>query len=445
MDRLRFLGGHVARLATIWLAGIVVYALVFVRPLEPVWLAIDLAILAAFAPLVRRTPRDVWWCAAIALACTLISQLVIPDRNGVWADESAYLATLREGRILVDGVSPFNLRWLEPFLAGPLNIFPASDANALKAVNFGALVVTGAYLAWLMLRVGVARRIALAAPAFLLASYLGVYASTNRLVLDPFNYAVYAVVAHALVRRDHARYLSWILLAGAFNSEKIVYWIPVVLAAELLGGARLVSALKTTLRCALPAGLYLAVMVAITRGAAAEQQPTFVEQLYRMAFSPLPITIHDDVAAATTMQMLWFPFGAFTIFALLALPHADRRLRALAMLIVPVLAQTVIATDTQRMTAYAFIVYLPLGAVYLSRALAALPRRAAALLYGALVATVVAERFLLPACRVLREHGVPVVKVVLHAAPVLQPALAAAEIALVLVLVYWHLAVATRG
>jgi len=38
-------------------------------------------------------------------------------------------------------------------------------------------------------------------------------------------------------------------------------------------------------------------------------------------------------------------------------------------LLVPIVGQTLIAYDTERMVAYAFIVYIPLGAIYLSRAL----------------------------------------------------------------------------
>ncbi len=423
----RFVGTHAARLAAIWLVGIVTYALVCVRSVEPLWLAFDIAAIAGCAYLARRTPRDVMWAAAIALVATLASQLVIADRNGIWLDETNYLATLREGRIRIDGVLPFNLRWLEPMLAGPLDVYPVSDATALKAFNFGALVTTGTYLSWLLLRLGVARRIALTAPLLLLSSYLGVYAATNRLVLDPFNYAVYVIIAHALVR--HPKHLWWLLLVGAFNSEKVIYWVPVIFVAELLRGGK---PLATTLRATLPVAAYLALMFLLTHGARTEDAGPFLEQLYRMTFSPTQVTIHDPIASGTTMQMLWFPFGALSVFALLGLGLGERWLKAVALIMLPVLAQTLIATDTQRMTAYAFIAIFPLALLYLTRAVAEI--RFGRALFVTIVSVTAAQYYLVPTVKVLRGHGVVVAKYLLHA----MPALAALEILCTLAVVWLY-------
>lgn len=419
---LRFLGVHIARLVAIWLTGIVVYAAVFVRPIDPLWLGVDVALIGGCTYASFR--RDVWIAGTISLVAVLISQLVIVDKNGVWVDESHYLATLRDG-IQLDGTSPFNLRWLAPILAG-LDVFAARDADALKALNFGALVTTGTYLAWFLLRIGVARWLAFVSPLLLLSSYLGIYASTNRLVLDPFNYAIYTLVAHALVR--HIRYVPWILLVGAFNSEKVIYWIPVVAVAEYLRGGR---AIRTAAIAAAPTVLYLAVMFILTRDAKTDDHGVFVQQLHRLAFSPLPVAIRDPTAAATTMQMLWFPFGAITIFSLLALVDCERWLKALPVLLLPVLAQPLIATDTQRMTAYAFVVFLPLGALFLTQQRPWLVR--------VFITVVVAQHYLLPTCRLLREHGIGAAKFVLRATPTLQPTFAALEILLAATIVWLHL------
>jgi hypothetical protein len=436
----RFVGTNIARLVAIWLAAIIVYALVFVRPVESVWVVVDLAVVGGCAYVARRTPRDVMWAAGVSLVTVLVSQLVIADKNGIWVDESNYLATLRAGRILVDGTSPFNLRWLAPIIAGPLDVFPASDANALKALNFGALVTTGTYFAWFLLRISVARRLAIASPVVLMSSYLGLYAATNRLVLDPVNYALYALMAHALVRREHGKYVPWLALVAAFNSEKIIYWFLAIAVIEYLRGGRWV---RTTALAAAPTVIYLAIMLVVTRHAETDQHGFFVEQLYRMRFSPVPVTLHDPTAAATTMQMLWFPFGAFTMFALLSLVYCERWLKGLAVLLVPVLAQTLIATDTQRMTTYAFVVIVPLGAVYLTRVMRDLPR-AGRWLVAALVTVIAAEHYVLPACKALREHGVGIVKVILHATPQLQPMFAALEIGLAVAIVWLHLTLAAR-
>ena len=63
----RFVGTHIARLVAIWLAAIVVYALVFVRPVESLWLVVDLALIAGCAYVARRTPRAVMSAAVISL------------------------------------------------------------------------------------------------------------------------------------------------------------------------------------------------------------------------------------------------------------------------------------------------------------------------------------------------------------------------------------------
>ncbi len=434
MEALRFACTHVARLVGLWLAAVVVYALAIARTADVPWLVVDLAIIAGCAYVARRTPREVLWAAAIALLTTLGSQLVVVDKQAIWLDESNYLATLREGRILLDGVAPFNLRWLEPLLAGPLDISPLHDLDALKGLNFGALVATGTYLSWLVLRLGVAPRIALTAPVFLLSSYLGVYAATNRLVLDPFNYCVYVVIAHALVR--HPRHLSWILLVGACNSEKVVYWIPIVFAAELLRGRRAVA---TTLVAAAPAVAYLAIMLVLARGARTETHGVFVEQLYRMAFSPLAVPIRDPVASATTMQQLWFPFGGLSVHAVLGLARSPRWLRALALLLVPVLAQTLIATDTQRMTAYAFIATIPLAMIYLTDAVA--EARLGRALFAVFVGVTVAHSYLSPTVHALSDHGLPIALYLLQ----LLPAIAALDILLPLALVWLHAVTSRRG
>jgi len=179
----------------------------------------------------------------------------------------------------------------------------------------------------------------------------GVYAASNRLVIDPFNYAAYVIVCHLLVRRAHWRYLPIALLVAACNSEKVIYWLPVIAVAARLRGDSWRQAAVAMLRAGWPALLYLAAIVVYLRGSETHPTPLFLDIMRTKGIA------------------IWFPFGAFTIYALLAVRRVERWLLALGVLLVPIVGQTLIAYDTERMVAYAFIVYLPLGAIYLSRAL----------------------------------------------------------------------------
>lgn len=90
------------------------------------------------------------------------------------------------------------------------------------------------------------------------------------------------------------------------------------------------------------------------------------------------------------------------------LARGDRRVarahKPLALLLLPIMASVLVATDTQRMIAYAFVVYLPFGYLYLARALADLPPRAAAALWGLALALAVAQQYRWPVLEPLRAR-----------------------------------------
>lgn len=145
---------------------------------------------------------------------------------------------MRAGHIIRDGVLPFNLRWLMPMLAGRWNILPVDDMDAVKALNFGGFAVTAAFLVLLVVRLRVPLGLALAAPVFLLCSYLGIYGAINRLVIDAFNYAMYVLLFHLVLRREHAVMFAAVLLVTACNSEKAICWIPVFALVAILRASR---------------------------------------------------------------------------------------------------------------------------------------------------------------------------------------------------------------
>lgn len=412
-DKLRgaaaFAGLHAALLISVWLGGVVVYSLAFAAQRSNVWLGVDLVLVGSGVALVSRhwdklairfCWRRVLAIIVIALAAVTAVHLIIRDGSGVWLDESNYLRTVREGTIVRDGFAPFNLRWLAPFLAGAWNVIPVDDAVALKAVNFGAFVVTAAYLSLLLLRLGVQFGLAALAPIFLFCSYLGVYGAFNRLVVDAFNYASFVVLFHTLLRREHWRYFAIVLLVASFNSEKAIYWLPVFAVVALVRAplswrhAREVA--WSTVRYGAPTLLYLVAIGLYLRGSQTEAGPTFVQNLHLMSFTWLAPRITNETVAANNFQILWFPFGAFTVYALLGLVYCKRALRPIALLLIPIFLQALIAHDTQRMVAYAFIVYLPFGFLYLARAFTDMPRWLGVSLFAIMVVLAVAEYYALP-------------------------------------------------
>ncbi len=457
---------HLALLVAVALAAALLYGAAVSRPrppLQPLWLGVDLALFAGAVGLVYRLRAHLGFSAldvppgarlsklaalgllaALSLAAVAASQLLLPDKNGVWLDESQYLETLRRGEILRHGLAPFSVRWLVPFLAGRWNLLPFDDAFALKAVNFASLTVAAFALSLLVVRLRVALWLAALLPFFFLSSYLGTYAAGNRLVIDAFNYATYALLFHALVRPEHRRWFAALLLLACFNSEKAIAWIPIYAAVSLLRLPRpwRASALRTlgavlldTLRVAAPALLYL---VAITLYAAPAQSElaTCGANLHLLSFTSLHVTVRGSCAEATTFQKLWMPFGPFTVYALLAFvrpPDHARWLQAIPLLLLAVFLQILAATDTERMAAYAFIVYLPLGFVYLHAALGALPQRLAKVYGVALAVLAVAEQYLVPTLRAHHLH-LPV--------NALRMTMSALEVLLVCGLIFFHHAVA---
>jgi hypothetical protein len=459
---------HAALVIASWLFATVVYAIVIARSHQLGWIAFDAAVIAGGAAIVHarrdalgfrslgpRRGAKLVGIIALGTVGALLVQLAIRDRSLISLDESSYLATVRAGRLLRDGQLPFNLRWLVPMLAGRWNVLPVDDADAIKAINFGGFAVTAALLVLLLVRLRVRLGLALAAPAFLLASYLGVYGATNRLVIDAFNYAMYVVAFHLVIRRDHAAMFAAVLVISACNAEKAVFWLPVVALVIVLRDAPASSASSAAPRgwlrdprlvriagCCAPTLLYLIAIRLYLAGSTAAWTP-YVDNLHVLALSPIGGEITDKLVQANTFQRLWLPFGPFTIYALLGLGLAPRWMKPIALLILPIVGQTLIASDSERMVAYAFIVYLPFGYLYLARALGELPRQLARPVFGVLIAVTLAEHFLIPLASRFRLY--PVAAELFAAADQARLAMSAIELAMVGALVFVHATWFARG
>ena len=440
---------HAALFLAMWLASVLVFAIAFASHVEALWFAIDAVLVAAgvvivylrrdrlgFSALGERKGLKLALITIVGIGSVLLCWGAIRDWNKGALNESNYLRTLREERIIPDGLLPFNIRWLVPFFGGRWNVLHGADMDAIKAINFGAFVVTAIALVLLLIRLRVRPGIAIAAPAFLLSSYLGIYGASNRLVLDPANYALYVLLFHALLRREHWPYFSVILLVDAMNAEKAVYWIPVFVLSTLLHVGppwtkrSLLDVATVSPNCLAPTVIYLLVLWIYLAPSRLEANLCF-ENLHHMSFSNLGGAITENVRS-NNFQTLWMPFGPFTIFALLGFAlESPRWMKPIALLVLPIFVQAVIACDTDRMLAYAFIVYVPFGYLYLSRVFRDLPRALAITAFTLLLVLTVGEHYLFPVAKQLQWH------LPLHP-NVFKMTLSALEIVLVGGLVFTH-------
>jgi hypothetical protein len=407
----RVLALHVALVLGLWFFGTLVYVAKFVGFAEPGWFAIDAVIAVACFGVVFwrwdelgiRIVTRLQLVAIIALTtwCSYKVMTIVPDAHWRQADEMQYLATVTEGTLRTDAPLPFSLRLLLPLLAGRFNVYPAAPGPAaLAALNFAALIITGVYLVLLIRRLGVRFWLALLTPIFLLSSFLGEFASIDRLVVDPLNYAFYVLLFHAFMRREHWKLLMVLLLLAGIASEKALYWVPVIGIAELLRRPRpwtfadLKAATIHMFKVGGPYLLYLAVTLYLVRNATAPENHSYIQHLHLMSPTWHWVTITKLPVQVARFQTYWFPFGGFTIYALLALRLVPKWTTAVVLMLLPIMVQPMFAWDTERMTAYAFIIYLPLGMVFLEHSFRTFPRWLPPVLATLLVVLAFSQRWL---------------------------------------------------
>jgi hypothetical protein len=452
---------HAALVFASWLFASLLYAIAVARSRQLAWIAIDAVLIAAcvwliharrdvlgFRSLGDRRALKVLAIVVFGTACALIVQLAIRDRNGVWLDESNYLATVRAGHIIRVGRLPFNLRWLMPLMAGRWNLLPVDDMDAVKALNFGAFAVTASFLVLLLVRLRVPLSLALAAPVFLLCSYLGVYGARNRLVLDAFNYAMYVILFHLAMRREHRVMFAAVLLIDACNAEKAIYWVPVYILIALLRGDPAPEGperpwfalhrhpiVREVVLCCGPTVMYLIAIRLYLADSTTEWNLCF-ENIDVMSLSALGADITNNLVKPNTFQTMWLPFGPFTVYALLGFPLAERWMKPVALLLIPIFIQNLIACDGERMVAYSFIVYLPFGYLYLARAITDMPRALGRTLFGLAVALAILEHYLFPIASRLRSF--PLGEAIRDNADLVKMLLSATELTLVGTILFVH-------
>ncbi|MFN0247448.1 MAG: hypothetical protein ACKV2T_11230 [Kofleriaceae bacterium] len=449
--KLRVVALHTAFALALWFLGTLVYVAKFVGFSQPLWFAIDSVIVVACFGLVFwrweelgiRVVTRLQLVAIIAVStyCAYKVLAIVPDRHWMAMDETQYLATLREGTLRMDGPNafmPFNMRWLLPILAGPLNIIPADDMAALAALNLGGIVVTAVYLALLLRRIGVRYSLALLSPVFLLSSFLGEFTGIDRLVVDPMNYAFYVLIFHAFLRREHARLLAVLLLIAGFNSEKTLYWIPVLGCAELLRRERpwSLSDIKASAIYMLKVGgpflAYLALLLFLLRNTTAPDNYSYIQHLHQMSPTWIQVDITKWPVPESRFQLYWFPFGGFTVYTLLALRIAPKWITTVALMLLPIYVQPLFSYDMERMIAYSFVIYLPLGVYFLEHAFRSFPRWLPPVLTVLLVGLAVSQRYLV---------YLEIIPPVASPSRFVKLVMSSTEILLIATIVYLHLVV----
>lgn len=408
--KLRVLGLHIALALALWFLGTLVYVGAFLGFRQPFWFSIDAAIVVACFGLVMwrweelgiRVVTRLQLVAIIALTtyCSYKILAIVPDAQWRSIDETQYLATLQAGTLRTDAPLPFSLRLLLPLLAGRFNMIPANGHHALAALNLGGMVITGVYLTLLVRRLGARYSLAIITPIILLSSFLGEFTGIDRLVVDPLNYAFYVLIFHAFLRREHGRVLMVLLVIAGVATEKTLYWIPVIGFAELFRRARpwsfadIKASAIYMFKIGGPYLVYLAVTLFLVRHASAPENKSYIQHLHQMSPTWMWIPITKTPVAVARFQIYWFPFGGFTIYALLALRLAPKWLTTVALMLLPIFVQTLFAWDTERMMAYAFIIYIPLGMIFLEHAFASFPRWLPPILTVLLAALAFSQRWL---------------------------------------------------
>ena len=276
------------------------------------------------------------------------------------------------------------------------------------------------------------------------------YGARNRLVLDAFNYALYVILFHLAMRREHWVMFGAVVLIDACTAEKAVYWVPVYLLIALMRGPAAGNAataggrprgidryplVREIVLCVGPTVVYLIAIRLYLAESTTEWNLCF-ENIDVMSLSALGADIANPLVKGNTFQTMWLPFGPFTVYALLGFSLAPRWMKPVALLLIPIFIQNLIACDGERMVAYSFIVYLPFGYLYLARALGDMPRALGRTLFGMAIVLALLEHYLFPIASRLRAFGAA--ELIRDHMDLLKMLLSASELTLVGAIVFVH-------
>ncbi|HEX7477393.1 MAG TPA: hypothetical protein VF331_06275 [Polyangiales bacterium] len=328
--------------------GLVLHAACFggiTRPLTCTLLGVLVAV-DGFVVWRSALRRDEAVFALLALVATAFAYVRDAARWQLFGDNIHYIRMATEG-LHSETAQPFASRWLTPLLAGGWNITPCVGWHALSGFNFACLAVAFFGTAVVARRLSGTFWAGILAIFVLSLSEFARYAAYNRLLTDPANYALHALIAVLFLDRRRVAFAAALLLA-ALNSEKVLVLCPLAFALSLPAPRvrALVSWLLLGSATVAPAALVLVLRWHAWHGQA-------------------PVGYDPDGAAALAAWppgTVYFPFMACTVPALLSLLARPGRTSLLGLTAVAAFVQVAFASDTERMTAYAFVCLVPFAA-----------------------------------------------------------------------------------
>lgn len=304
-------------------------------------------------------------------------------------DEYYYGRMMLNGIFSVDKV-PYSFRWLTPLLTGSLNILPVQGLSAFTVFNFACLATTAIVLIQTLQELKVSKLFSLLVPVFLFDAYLGRFAAHNHYLTDPATYLFFTIYLWCLIDPRRYIHLSWLLALGVLNSEKCVYWLPIV-SLMLMNQYGFKKGILESLSIIGPAILVFFIpRIFLGNGLIANLTPPI--------HSPSNLHLLIDLP----LSKAYFPFGFLTIFFVMGFNRLPVVLKVSSLILLPVYYQLSITGfhgDDNRMIAYTFITYIPASLYYLQTLFEAVPYQLGVI--GAVPLLLVGwfdYRFTLPVC-----------------------------------------------
>jgi hypothetical protein len=272
-------------------------------------------------------------------------------------DEYYYVRMMLNGIFSVDKV-PYSFRWLTPLLTGSLNILPVQGLSAFTVFNFACLVTTAIVLIQTLQELKVNKLFSLLVPIFLFDAFLGRYAAHDHYLTDPATYMFFAIYLWCLIDPKRYIHLSWLLVLGVLNSEKCVYWLPIV-SLMLMNQHGFKKGILESLSIIGPAILVFFIpRIFLGNGLVANLTP--------LEHSPSNLHLLIDLP----LSKAYFPFSFLTIFFVMGFNRLPVVLKVSSLILLPVYSQLSIAGfhgDDNRMIAYTFIIYIPASLYYIQK------------------------------------------------------------------------------
>lgn len=315
-------------------------------------------------------------------------------------DEYEYVNMMLNG-ILASNSIPHRFRWLTPFLTGTFNILPVEGLPTFTVFNFACLITTAVVLIKILQELEVNQFLSLLVPVFLFNAFLGRYAAKNHYLTDPASYMFFSIFLWCLLDPKRYAYLGWLLPLGVLNSEKCVYWLPIIAFFVIKEYGLKKGTAKALLLLGPAVLVFFIPRLLLGQGLVANLTPPEHSPSNLSLLLSLPFTY------------VYFPFGFLTIFFVMGFNRLPFVLKISSFILIPVYAQLAIAGfagDDNRMLAYTFIIYIPAALFYVQKLFERVPYELGVLMTIPLLLLAYFDyRFTLPICFLILLTGTEII------------------------------------